>query len=197
VQEYPGLEVHGVVGDFATQLAALPPARHRRLVVFLGGTIGNFRPPAARDFLRRLGSRMQPGEHLLLGTDLVKDRAALEAAYDDAAGVTAEFNRNALRVLNRKLGGDFDPNAFAHRAVFDAEEQWIEMWLVAQRAQSVRLPALELELRFEPGDAIRTEISAKYDRARVEALLAASGFELSAWETDPSQLFALTLARRA
>lgn len=196
VREYDALHVHAVIGDFTTQLAALPPAQEPRLVIFLGGTIGNFRPAAARDFLARLASRMQSGEHLLLGTDLVKDAARLTAAYDDAAGLTAEFNRNALRVLNAKLQADFDPHGFAHRAFYDAESAWIEMRLVSRAQQTVRLPVIDLEIDFAPGEEIRTEISAKYDRARVEALLAGAGFALQEWHTDRDGLFALSLARR-
>lgn len=197
VDEYPGLRVHAVVGDFAEQLEALPTAEHSRLVLFLGGTIGNFRPAEARVFLRTLAARMQPGEHFLLGADLIKDVARLEAAYNDAAGVTTEFNRNVLRVLNRTLGGDFVPEEFDHRAFYDPTHHWIEMRLVSRREQRVHLPGIDLELHFEPGDEVRTEISAKFDRQRMETMLGSSSFELLEWHTDPDQLFALALARRA
>jgi len=196
MQEYPGLRVHGVVGDFTESMSELPVGHDSRLVAFLGGTIGNFRPPEAERFLRRAAACMRPGDWLLLGTDLIKDIARLEAAYNDSAGVTAEFNRNVLRVLDERFGADFDPDAFAHRAFYDSEHHWIEMRLVSLRAQRVRIPGLDLDLRFQPGDEIRTEISAKYDRRRVEALLGASGFDLVEWHTDPEALFALTLARR-
>lgn len=196
VREYPGVRVHAVVADFMEELADLPAPAGERLVAFLGGTIGNFRPDEARRFLQRLGASMQPGDHFLLGTDLVKDVTVLEAAYDDAAGVTAEFNRNVLRVLNRLLGGDFDPEGFAHRAFYDRASDWIEMRLVSGRQQEVQLPAIDLELRFARGDEIRTEISAKYDRPRVAALLDAGGFDLVEWWTDPQNYFALSLALR-
>jgi L-histidine Nalpha-methyltransferase len=196
VREYPGLRVHAVVGDFAEQMDALPEAVHPRLILFLGGTIGNFRPPEARIFLEALAARMQPGEYFLLGTDLVKDVARLEAAYDDQAGVTAEFNRNVLRVLNHTLGANFVPEEFDHRAFYDRTHQWIEMRLVSRSDQWVRLPQIDLELHFEPGDEIRTEISAKFDRPRVETMLASCGFELLEWHTDPENQFALALSRR-
>jgi L-histidine N-alpha-methyltransferase len=197
VGEYPGLRVHGVVADFVEQMGQLPPPLDTpRLVIFLGGTIGNFEPAAAAAFLRRLAARLRPGDYFLLGTDLVKDRRRLEAAYNDAAGVTAEFNKNVLQVLNAELGADFDPTAFDHRAFWDPERRWIEMRLVANRRAHVHLPALHLELGFVPGDALRTEISAKFDRPAVTALLASAGFRLLEWHTDPEQLFALSLARR-
>jgi L-histidine N-alpha-methyltransferase len=196
VREYPQLHVHAVVGDFVEQLDALPRSSGPRLVAFLGGTIGNFRPDEARRFLGGVASRMAAGEHLLLGTDLVKPTARLEAAYNDSAGVTAEFNLNVLRVLNDVAGADFVPERFAHRAFFDREQSWIEMRLVSQARQDVHLLALDLRLALAPGDEILTEISAKYDRPRVEHLLAASGFDLEAWYVDPENLFALSLARR-
>jgi L-histidine N-alpha-methyltransferase len=192
---YPGLRVHGLVGDFLTHLGEIP-AGGRRLAAFLGGTIGNFRPAEAGEFLARVAASLDPGDSLLLGTDLVKDPAVIEAAYDDAAGVTAEFNRNVLRVLNRLAGADFDPEAFRHRAFYEPENRWIEMRLVSTRAQTVRLPELDLTLELAAGEELLTEISAKYDRPRVEALLQAAGFELTAWYTDPEALFALSLARR-
>lgn len=196
VREYPGMRIHAVVGDFMQQLGELPPAVGARLVIFLGGTIGNFRPAEAERFLCTLAARMHPGDGFLLGTDLVKDPARLVAAYDDAAGVTAEFNKNALRVLNRMLDGDFDPEAFRHRAVYDTRNHWIEMRLVSLQPQHVRLPGLALEMDLARGEEILTEISAKYDRPRVEELLRRSGFELVEWCTDPEGLFALSLARR-
>jgi L-histidine N-alpha-methyltransferase len=196
--EYPGVHVHGIVGDFVQQLDQLPPARHRdRLVIFLGGTIGNFRPEEARDLLARLATRMRPGEFFLLGTDLVKDPARLEAAYDDAAGVTAQFDLNVLYVLNRLLGGDFEPSTFRHRAFYDRERRWIEMRLVSTRAQIVHLPAIDLVLHLAAGEEIRTEISAKYDRPSATRLLGDAGFAMVEWYTDPENLFALSLARRA
>jgi L-histidine N-alpha-methyltransferase len=195
VEEYPGVAVHGVVGDFRRHLHHLPSG-DRRLVAFLGGTIGNLRPAERAAMLGTLADSMVAGDALLLGTDLVKDRARLVAAYDDAAGVTAEFDRNVLRVLNRELGADFDLDGFEHVARFDETEQWIEMHLRATRSHVVRIPALELGLRFRAGETIRTEISAKFTPARVRDELAAAGFELREWWTDPAGDFALSLAVR-
>jgi L-histidine N-alpha-methyltransferase len=195
VAEYPGLKVHGLVGDFMTQLDAIPNGG-RRLVIFLGGTIGNLRPDEARSFLRRLHREIAPGDFFLLGVDLVKPVERVEAAYNDSAGITAEFNRNILRVVNGPTGGDFDPAAFRHRAFYNRETDWIEMWLVSERDQTVHLPALGLEIEIRQGEEIQTEISAKYDRRRAEQLLAGTGFEPLGWYTDPEELFGLALARR-
>ncbi|HVT18002.1 MAG TPA: L-histidine N(alpha)-methyltransferase [Thermoanaerobaculia bacterium] len=195
--EYPGLAVHGVVGDFTAAIDALSSNhRGRRLVIFLGGTIGNLQPDEARELLARRHREMTPGDHFLLGVDLIKPVPRLEAAYNDAAGITAEFNRNILRVVNRLTGGDFQPAAFRHLAFYDSRQRWIEMRLRAASRQHVRLPAIELEIDLAPGEEIRTEISAKYDRASTEALLASAGFAPVAWYTDPGQLFGLSLARR-
>jgi L-histidine N-alpha-methyltransferase len=194
-EHYPGLRVHGVVGDFMAHLGKVPEGGCR-LAAFLGGTIGNLLPEDARAFLARLARRLDPGDGLLLGTDLIKDPAVIEAAYDDAAGVTAEFNRNILRVVNRLTGGDFDPQAFRHRAFYDEALHRIEMRLVAERPQEVHLPALDLTLDIQEGEEILTEISTKYDREKVEALLQRSGFQPERWSTDPDHLFALSLARR-
>ena len=196
--QYPGLAVHGIVADFMAQMSALPgPGEDPRLVIFLGGTIGNFRAAAAADFLRRLAARMRPGDFLLLGTDLVKDPARLEAAYNDRAGITAAFNKNVLPVLNRLTSADFVPAGFDHRAFYDSEQRWIEMRLVSNRPQRVRLPRLGLVMNLAPGDEIRTEISAKFDHPAVERMLAAAGFTLVEWYTDPQLLFGLSLARFA
>lgn len=195
---YPGLVVHGVVGDFMADLGHIPDDEgERRLVLFLGGTIGNLRPPEARKFLARLAREMSPGDWFLLGVDLVKPVERLEAAYDDHAGVTAEFNLNVLPAVNRLTGGDFDPGAFRHRAFYDRDHDWIEMRLVSRRPQRVRLPGIGLEFDLAKGEEIRTEISAKYDRERAEALLAACGFTPVDWFTDPEGLFGLSLSRRA
>ncbi|HEY7966865.1 MAG TPA: L-histidine N(alpha)-methyltransferase [Solirubrobacteraceae bacterium] len=196
-REYPGLEVHGLIGDFERHLEHLPPPREPRLLAFLGGTIGNFRPAARLRFLTHVAALLRPADHLLLGTDLVKDRAVLEAAYDDSAGVTAEFNRNILHVLNRELDGNFDPDAFTHVARFDEREEWIEMRLRARAAQEVELAAIGLNVSFAEGEELRTEVSAKFTRKRVEVELEAAGLELLAWHTDPNEWFALSLARRA
>jgi L-histidine N-alpha-methyltransferase len=193
--EYPGLRVHGVIGDFERHLDRVPPAEGPRIVAFLGGTIGNFPPGSRRRFLRQIARLLGPDDFLLMGTDLVKDPAVLEAAYDDSAGVTAEFNRNVLRVLNRELDADFDPEEFEHVAIFNREHEWIEMRLRARRELSANVRGLDLEVRFEEGEELRTEISAKFTPERLEGDLAAAGLELAHWMTDPEGLFALTLSR--
>jgi len=195
VASYPGLRVHGVVGDF-TKRVPLVPSGDRRLIAFLGGTIGNFRPDEAVAFLSRIAEKTAPGNCLLLGAILVTDRKRLVAAYDDAAGVSADFNRNILAVMNAMLDGDFDPAAFAHRALWDERNLWIEMRLVSTRRQAVRLKALDLEMEIAEGEEIHTEISAKYDRAAVEGMLVRGGFRPLEWFEDPENLFALALARR-
>jgi len=197
--EYPELAIHGIVGDFERHLRAIPPPEpgRPRVVAFLGGTIGNFTPGARRRFLRAMGELLSPRDYLLLGTDLVKDVDVLEAAYDDAQGVTAEFNRNVLHVLNRELDADFPCELFEHVAFFDTEHEWIEMRLRARRACHVRIDALDLDVDFARGEELRTEISAKFTRARVEADYAAAGLELAEWFTDEDGLFALSLAARA
>jgi len=189
---YPGLEVHGLIGDFERDLGHLP-AGERRLVAFLGGTIGNFEPAARARFLRTLRLLLGPSDWLVLGTDLVKDPAVLERAYDDGAGVTAEFNLNVLRVLNRELDGDFDLTGWEHVARWNAAESWIEMRLRALRAQRVSLPGAGLVVDFEAGDEIRTEISAKFTRPRLEQELEAADLRLVELFTDPRGLFALSL----
>lgn len=196
-REYPGLSVHGVIGDFERHLDRVPPPHGPRIVAFLGGTIGNFPPGSRRRFLRQIARLLGPDDHLLMGTDLVKDPSVLQAAYDDAAGVTAEFNRNVLRVLNRELDADFDPEDFEHVALFDTDNEWIEMRLRARRAHTAVVRDLDLEVRFERGEELRTEISAKFTPERLRGDLAAAGLELSRWMTDPDELFALTLSRPA
>jgi L-histidine N-alpha-methyltransferase len=191
---YPGLEVHGLIGDFERDLVHLPPARQRRLVAFLGGTIGNFLPAERARFLASLAGLLGPDDRLLLGTDLVKDARVLERAYDDAAGVTAAFDLNVLSVLNRELRADFDPAAWQHVARWDPREEWIEMRLRSTRDQRVVLPGAELTVDFRAGDAIRTEISAKFTRARIERELEAAGLHVELFVTDPDGLFALSLA---
>jgi L-histidine N-alpha-methyltransferase len=199
VEELPGLSVHGIVGDFERHLAHVPPADDGpRVVAFLGGTIGNFPPGSRRRFLRSIARLLRPGrDWLLLGTDLVKDPAVLEAAYDDAPGVTAEFNRNVLEVVNRELDADFDVAAFEHVAFFDREREWIEMRLRASRRMRVRVGALELDVDFEPREELRTEISAKFSPERLSGDLAAAGLELGDLLTDPDGLFALSLSTPA
>jgi L-histidine Nalpha-methyltransferase len=195
--EYPGLRVHGVIGDFERHLDRVPPALGPRIVAFLGGTIGNFPPGSRRRVLREIAHLLGPDDHLLMGTDLVKDPEVLEAAYDDAQGVTAEFNRNVLRVLNRELGADFDPEDFDHVALFDHEHEWIEMRLRARRAHTTLVRALDLRVRFRAGEDLRTEISAKFTPERLTGDLSSAGLELVRWLTDPDDLFALSLSKRA
>jgi L-histidine N-alpha-methyltransferase len=195
VDEYPGLRVHGLVADFERHLHRLPEPDGARLMCFLGGTLGNFTPGSRRRFLRGLAKHLGEDGTLLLGVDLVKDPRVIEAAYDDAAGVTAEFNRNVLHVLNRELGANFDTAAFDHVAFYDTERQWIEMRLRARSPQTVRVAALDLTITFAAREELRTEISAKFTRERVTGDLAAAGLTLSAWLTDADERFAVALAR--
>ncbi|MFP3986575.1 L-histidine N(alpha)-methyltransferase [Streptomyces sp. E11-3] len=192
--ERPGLDVHALIADFTHGLE-LPPTPGPRLVVFLGGTIGNLLPAERAAFLASVRTLLDPGDTLLLGTDLVKDEARLVAAYDDAAGVTAAFNKNVLKVINRELGADFDPEAFDHVARWDAEREWIEMRLRARTALSVKVPALDLAVDFAAGEELRTEVSAKFREERVRAELTAAGLEPVRWWTDAAGRFALSLAR--
>jgi L-histidine N-alpha-methyltransferase len=198
VEQFDGLRVHGIVGDFERHLDRVPPPipGRPRIVAFLGGTIGNFTPGSRRRFLRSLARLVGDDGYLLLGTDLVKDVATLESAYDDAAGVTAAFNRNVLHVLNRELDADFVPEGFDHVAFFDRDREWIEMRLRAQRAHRVHVSALDLQLTFAAGEELRTEISAKFTRERLERDLAAAGMVLRDQLLDPDGLFALNLAQR-
>ena len=191
--EYPGVDVHAVVGDFERHLDRLPVGG-TRLVAFLGSTIGNLDPKGRAHFYRSIAAGLAPDDALLLGTDVVKDTGRLEAAYDDAAGVTAAFNRNVLAVLNRELAADFAPERFAHVARWNEAEEWIEMRLRSQVTQTVRVEELDLEVEFADGEEMRTEISAKFRRERVEAELAAAGLALTTWWTDPAGDFALSLS---
>jgi L-histidine N-alpha-methyltransferase len=194
VAQYEGLEIHGLVGDFEHHLDRIPPARGRRLIAFLGGTIGNLDAPQRMRLLRALRAELGPDDRLLVGTDLVKDRGRLEAAYNDAAGVTAEFNRNLVRVINAHLGADLDPEAFEHVAFYNEREQRIEMWLRARAEMRGRIEALGVDVGFSPGDQFRTEISCKFTRESVEAEYLAAGLRLEMWCTDPDALFALSLS---
>ncbi|MGI8792132.1 MAG: L-histidine N(alpha)-methyltransferase [Acidimicrobiales bacterium] len=194
-EEYPGTEVHAVVGDFERHLGLLP-RRGRRLVAFLGGTIGNLNAAARASFLVDLASGLDAGDTLLLGTDLVKDPDRLVRAYDDASGVTAAFNKNILLVLNRELGANFDPGQFDHVAVWDAAESRIEMRLRSVADQTVEVKSLDLHLTFTRDEEMRTEISSKFVRATVEAELDAGGFELTHWFTDEDDDYALSLSVR-
>jgi L-histidine N-alpha-methyltransferase len=195
-REYPGLEVHGVVADFDHHLEEIPDTGGRRLVAFLGGTIGNFPPGPRTSFLADVAALLRGGDSFLLGTDLVKDPARLVAAYDDTDGVTARFNRNVLLVLNRELAADFVPDRFEHVAMWDAEAEWIEMRLRSAGAQRVMVAGLGIEVDFADGEEMRTEISAKFRREVVERELAGAGLELHHWWTDPAGDFALSLSRR-
>jgi L-histidine N-alpha-methyltransferase len=193
-REYPQVEVRLVVGDFERDLALLGRGGGGggRLAMLLGGTVGNLAPETVPGFLGEVASALERGDGFLVGVDLEKDPAVLEAAYDDPGGVTADFNRNVLRVVNDRLGGDFEPEAFAHVAFYDRERRWIEMRLRATRALRVRVRRADLDLRFAPGDEIRTEISCKYTRASFDARIAGSGLAARAWHEDPGR-FALAL----
>ena len=198
VDEFEELSVHGVIGDFERHLDRVPRPTPGtpRIVALLGGTIGNFLPGTRRRQLREIGKLLGPADRLLLGTDLVKDPGVLEAAYDDPQGITAEFNRNVLRVINRELGADFAPEAFEHIAFYNRTHEWIEMRLRARRPCSVLVAGLGLRVEFAAGEELRTEISAKFTRSRVEADFQAAGLALDGWHTDSDGLFAVSLARR-
>jgi L-histidine Nalpha-methyltransferase len=189
---YPGLRIEGHRLDFEHQLDRLPRAG-RRLLTFLGGTVGNFEPVARQGFFERARATLRPGDHFLLGADLVKSPAVLVPAYDDAAGVTAAFNRNVLAVLNAGLDADFEPRDFAHVALWDAEQEWIEMRLRATRPVLARVAALDLVVTFAEGEELRTEISAKFRRAGLTRELAAAGFAPAGWWTDARSRFSLSL----
>jgi L-histidine N-alpha-methyltransferase len=197
--EYPGLEVRAVVSDFEHHLGLPPHAEGSapRLVAFLGSTIGNLLPRQRAAFLTRIRESLAEDDTLLLGTDLVKSPAILVAAYDDAAGVTAAFNKNVLAVLNAELGADFDLDAFEHVAAWNAEAEWVEMRLRAVSGQTVHLPGIGLTAQFAPGEEMRTEISAKFRREGVAAELAAAGFTLREWWTDAQARFGLSLSTPA
>ncbi|WP_329162402.1 L-histidine N(alpha)-methyltransferase [Streptomyces anulatus] len=191
--EHPDLSVHALIADFTGGLA-LPGTPGPRLVVFLGGTIGNLLPEERAAFLRSVRSLLSPGDALLLGTDLVKDEETLVAAYDDAAGVTAAFNKNVLNVVNRELGADFPLDDFDHLAVWNPRDRWIEMRLRARRALSVKIRELDLVVPFEAGEELRTEVSAKFRQEDVREELSAAGMRLTQWWTDSAGRFALSLA---
>lgn len=193
--DYPELVFAGLRGDFQADLGLLGRGGGR-LMLLLAGTIGNLEPAALPAFLESVAAQLEPGDGFLVGLDLVKDRGTLEAAYNDSAGVTAAFNLNVLSALNAQVGADFEPHAWEHIAFYDAEKAWIEMRLRSRVRQHVSLPALELELDFEPGDEIRTEISAKFTRASLTAQLQGTGLSLDQWHTDAEDRFALALLRR-
>ncbi|MEV6861726.1 L-histidine N(alpha)-methyltransferase [Streptosporangium subroseum] len=190
---YAGLTVHAVCADFEQHLTLLPRTG-RRMVAFLGGTIGNLDPAAREMFLKELRTTLRRGDTFLLGADLIKDTDRLIAAYDDAAGVTAAFNRNVLHVINRELDADFEPDAFEHVALYDAEHNWIEMRLRATRAMHVRVGDLGLHVSFEAGEEVRTEISAKFRPDDLRRELVAAGFEVNHRYIDSTGDFSLFLA---
>ncbi|GAB3055841.1 L-histidine N(alpha)-methyltransferase [Intrasporangium mesophilum] len=191
--DYPGLDVLAVVGDFEHHIGLLPKG-DRRLVAFLGSTIGNFEPGPRAEFLDAVHATLEPGDWFLLGTDLVKDASRLVAAYDDPGGVTAAFNRNVLAVINRDLGADFDLSAFDHVAVWDADQEWVEMRLRSNRQQVVHVTDLSLDVHLDRGEQIRTEISAKFRRGGVHRELQRAGLRMARWWTDPGHDFALSLS---
>jgi L-histidine N-alpha-methyltransferase len=191
--EYPGIEIAAVCGDFEEHLAKIPKCG-RRLFVFLGSTIGNLKPGARAEFLAGLAAELQPGDSLLLGTDLVKDPGRLVAAYDDAAGVTAQFNRNVLAVINRELDADFDVEAFRHVATWNAVDERMEMWLRSERAQRVRIAALNMTVDFDAGEELLTEVSCKFRADGVADELAHAGLRLTQWWTDSAGDFGLSLS---
>ena len=190
---YPGLAVQAVVADFEEHLDQLP-GYGRRLVAFLGSTIGNLEPGQRSRFLLQLTGLLRPGDSVLLGTDLIKDPERLAAAYDDSAGVTAEFNLNVLAVINRELGGDFDLSAFRHVAIWDERHAWMEMRLRSVRDQHVRIGGIDLQVDFAAGEEVRTEISTKFTPTGIAAELAAAGMTVTQQWTDPAADFCVTLA---
>ncbi|SNS46626.1 L-histidine N(alpha)-methyltransferase [Rhodococcoides kyotonense] len=194
-QEFPSLEVQGIVSDFTDTLQNLP-ADGRRTIAFLGGTLGNLVPEERQVFLADIAGALVADEFLVLGVGLVIDPDVLVPAYDDSAGVTAQFNANVLSVLNTRLGADFDPQKFQHVALWNAEDEWIEMRLRADGTQHVRIEDLDLDVVFEDGEELRTEISAKFRRDGIERELADAGFGVDEFWTDSQERFALILARR-
>ena len=199
VDAYPGLRVHAVAGDFERHLGEIPTRARdmRRLVAFLGGTIGNLHPQERAPFLGQIRELLRPGDRILMGTDLVKDPARLQAAYDDVAGVTAAFNLNVLAVLNRELGADFNPDLFAHVALYDIDKAWVEMRLRSLADQSVHVRDLGLDVAFAAGEEMRTEISCKFTRESVSQMYQDAGLELLEFHTDDEDLFAVSIAGRA
>lgn len=192
-QEYPGIEIDAVCGDFEEHLGKIP-AVGRRLVAFLGSTIGNLTPGPRANFLASLAETLQPGDSVLLGTDLVKGADRLVSAYDDSAGVTAAFNRNVLAVVNRELDADFDLDAFEHVAKWNADEERIEMWLRAAAPQQVRIAGLDLDVAFGAGEEMLTEVSCKFRADGVAGELAKAGLQQTHWWTDDAGDFGLSLA---
>jgi L-histidine N-alpha-methyltransferase len=195
-REYPRLLVEPIVADISEEIRQPRRVPSPALIAFIGGTIGNFYPAAAIRLLARVRAAMVPGDRFLMGVDLRKDVARIEAAYNDTQGVTAEFNRNMLRVLNHELGADFEPAAFEHRAFYDRSAHWVEMHLVSRRPQQVSIPGVGV-VSFGLGETLRTEISAKYDEASVADLFRAAGLAVETWRTDADRLFALVVGSLA
>jgi L-histidine N-alpha-methyltransferase len=195
LERYPGLEVQGIVGDFERHLDSIAEPG-RSLVIFLGSTIGNLNVEQRRSLLAQLSASLKPGDSFLLGVDLVKDVDVLEAAYNDSAGISAAFNLNILRVLNARLGADFEIESFDHVASFNLQTEQMEMFLRATRPQNVRLELLNLEISFEEGEMLHTEISAKFRREGIEAELTQAGLQPAHWWTDSDRKFAVTLSRK-
>jgi L-histidine N-alpha-methyltransferase len=193
VEEFDGLKVYAMVGDFVEHIDEVPRLGGRQLVVFLGSTIGNFNAVERDAFLRAVRALMQPGDAFLLGVDLVKDRAELIAAYDDAQGVTAAFNLNLLNMLNRELGADFDSDGFEHVALYNEDDSRIEMHLRSRRDQRVSIPGAEVEVEYRAGEMMRTEISSKFTPESVSRHFDAAGIRLTGWYTDGRKRFALCL----
>jgi L-histidine Nalpha-methyltransferase len=194
--EYDDIAIRGLVCDFELDLERIPVAAPR-VIALLGGTIGNFEPQQRAGFLHRVSHLLGPEDRFLLGTDLVKDPATLEAAYNDSQGITAAFNKNVLAVLNRELDADFDLDAFEHVARWDPENLWIDIRLRSLTNQVVNVLALDMQAAFSAGEEMRTEISTKFARPGLEGIYAEAGLELTDWWTDADGLFALSLARRA
>jgi L-histidine Nalpha-methyltransferase len=190
------ITVHGLVCDFERDLERIP-LEGPRVIALLGGTIGNFEPAQRASFLARVANLLGDEDHFLLGTDLVKDRAPLEAAYNDSAGVTAQFNKNVLAVLNERLGCNFDLDSFEHVAFWDEENLWVDIRLRSLARQVVDVSALDMQVAFDRGEEMRTEISTKFAREGLAGIYAESGLEMAGWWTDPEGLFALSLARPA
>ncbi len=192
-REYPDIEIAAVCGDFEEHLSEIPGGG-RRLFAFLGSTIGNLTAGPRAEFLAALAAVLRPGDSLLLGTDLVKDTDRLVAAYDDSAGVTAQFNRNVLTVINRELDADFDVDAFRHIARWNSEDERMEMWLRAGHKQRVHIAALDLTVEFAGGEEMLTEVSCKFRAESVAAELAQEGLRRTRWWTDDAGDFGLSLA---
>jgi L-histidine N-alpha-methyltransferase len=193
-EEYDGVTVLGHVCDFELDLERVP-VEGPRVIAFLGGTMGNFQPAQRASFLRRVANLLDPDDRFLLGTDLVKDRATLELAYDDPKGVTAAFNKNVLAVLNERLDATFDLNCFEHVARWDADNLWMDIRLRSLEHQVIDIRALDLQVAFAAGEEMRTEISTKFMRPGLQGIYAEAGLELTDWWTDADGLYALSLAR--